>query len=846
MTELNIQVEELITKGAEDFEISKVFRTYFKSYVNSIDEVLETTGGKDFFVKHTKHTDKFIILLYKYILRKHFGDYQPMSTSIPISLIALGSYGREQLCIYSDVDLMILYEDIKGYNLKAIMEELVTLAWDCGLKLGSRVHEIKEIELSVQEDITIKSSILESRMIYGSKHLWFSYQNVLKKIRNTYQKDFVLEKLDEHKKRLLKYPLKMEPNIKDGYGGMRESNMIFWTATIAYGVSDIKQLMGKEFSEEEYKRYRSSLEYIFRVRNYLHSISKKKLDVVNFDILPELSSKMGFKNRPRLTKERQCMSKLIECLHNVHFFSTIMVKKFTRKVLFDAKNISRLKEYRIKKNLYVYENKLYTSFNAKPKTLNNLLKELISLPRDVKHFDRSYVEYASKTKLPNKQTKELKKTIKQLLYKQNLYPIIKLLYNARLFQSVLPVTKKIVHQPQFDGYHQHPVDIHSIKTLKKLTNIKDDYVKDIFNSFDAKEKTLVRLACLFHDVGKGRITDHHIAGEKLFKNMMTSFDLDKNHIQLGALLVRHHNMMSKVASSEDIYSEKVILSFTALLQTKLALKMLYVVTYADISAVGESVYKSSTASLLKQLYLQALPAFNNTSLLSENARRNAKQERIKKLEKYKNLSNIMKKKITYISSNQMFLKCKSNEIIDIAVRAYDVKDFTYKVINEDQLSIKIIRAIPLNLGFLLGKLEFLNISTMNIFKLFDEKKFFEINFSERVDDEDIPYIEQMIENSFDMSKKTKLLTPIIEEKGIHINCNHTTYLASMQVTAKDQKGLFAYIANIFDEFGIEIETAKLSSIKGMAKDLFLIEKNGNFCGQQDDIIKELCHHSKES
>lgn len=309
MTELNIEIEELITKGAEDFEISKVFRTYFKSYVNSIDEVLETTGGKDFFVKHTKHTDKFIILLYKYILRKHFGDYQPMSTSIPITLIALGSYGREQLCIYSDVDLMILYEDIKGYNLKAIMEELVTLAWDCGLKLGSRVHEVKDIEFSVQEDITIKSSILESRMIYGSKHLWYGYQNILKKIRKTNQKEFVLDKLDEHKKRLLKYPLKMEPNIKDGYGGMRESNMIFWMATIAYGVSDIKQLMGKEFSEEEYKRYRSSLEFIFRVRNYLHSISKKKLDIVNFDILPELSTKLGFKNKPRLNKDRQCMAK---------------------------------------------------------------------------------------------------------------------------------------------------------------------------------------------------------------------------------------------------------------------------------------------------------------------------------------------------------------------------------------------------------------------------------------------------------------------------------------------------------------------------------------------------------
>ena len=496
ISELNVQIEELISKNAKDFEISKVFRNYFKAYVNSIDTTVETTGGKDFFVKHTKHTDKFLIALYKYILRKHFADYQPMSTSIPITLVALGSYGREQLCIYSDVDLMLLYEDIPGYNLKSIMEDFITLAWDCGLKLGSRVHELKEIAQGVKEDITIKTSILESRLIYGSKHLWFGYQNVLKKIRLTDQKEFVLEKLEEHKKRLIKYPLKMEPNIKDGYGGMREANMVFWMATVIFGVSDTKQLIGKEFSEEEYKKYRAALEYIFQVRNALHNISKKKLDVVNFDVLPELSSKLGFEHTPRMTKERQCMAKILESLHRVHFFSATMVKKFTRRVLFEKGSLSELKTKRFKKDLYIIDNKLHASFNIKPKTLNGFLKELIEIPNSVTHFDRSYIYYASKSKLPNKQSKELRKTIKTLLFKPNLYPIIKLIYNGKLFQSVLPIAKKIVNQPQFDGYHQHPVDVHSIKTLKKLQEIKDPYVKDVYDSLEDKERALVRLCSI--------------------------------------------------------------------------------------------------------------------------------------------------------------------------------------------------------------------------------------------------------------------------------------------------------------------------------------------------------------
>lgn len=845
MSELNIQIEELISNNASDFEISKVFKTYFKTYVNSIDTTLESTGGKDFFIKHTKHTDKFLIQLYKYILRKNFGSYQPMSTSVPISLVALGSYGREQLCIYSDIDIMILYEDIKGYNLKEIMEEFITLAWDCGLKLGSRVHELGEIEDAVKEDITIKSSILESRLIFGSKYLWFSYEKVLNRIRKTEQKEFILEKLEEHKQRLLKYPLKMEPNIKDGFGGIRESNMMYWMANVLYGITNTKHLIGKEFTEEEFKVYRQSLEFIFQVRNALHNIARRKQDQVTFDILPDLSTKLGFENTARYTKERQCMAKLLSCLHVIHTFTSTMIKKFTRATLFEKESISTLKVQRYQKNLYILGNTLYTSFTAKPKSLNALIKELLALPDEVTRFDRSYIYYASKTKLPKTHSKELMKNIKSLLFKPSLYPVIKLIYNANLLPEVIPSTKMIMNQPQFDGYHQHPTDVHSLKTLKYAQYIEDDYIKSINDSLSANQKAIVRLVSLFHDIGKGRTEDHHIIGEKLFKTIATTLGFDEKHTRVGARLVRYHNMMSYVATHEDIYSEKTILNFTGLIKSEIALKMLYVVTYCDISAVSKTAFNNSISSLLKQLYLNSLPAFEDENLLSESTRRAAKLNTIKKLERYKALPNSKKKKINYISSNQMFLRLKAEDILDIAIHATNVEDFTYKIVNyPTHLTIRIIRKVPLNLGFLLGKLEFLNINSMNIFKLFDDKKAFYISFSERVDDEDIPYIEEIVKSSFDMSKTTKLLTPEIKKENIKIDCNHTAYLASMQLKAKDQKGLFAYIAKIFDDYGIEVDSAKLHTLKGYARDLILIEKNGNFCSNQDEIVGKICNEEK--
>lgn len=840
ISQMNIEVEDLISKNANDFEISKVFKNYIKEYINSIDTTVNTTGGKDLFVKHTKKTDKFLISLYKYILRKHFGSYQPMSTSIPITLVALGSYGREQLCIYSDVDLMILYEEVKGYNLKDIMEEFITLAWDCGLKLGSRVHALNEIEAGSNEDITIKTSMIESRLIYGSKHLWYAYENVLRRIRLTDQREFVEEKTFEHKTRLLKYPLCMQPNIKDGYGGLREANMVYWVANVLYGVSKLKDLMDIEFSEQEYRVYRTSLEYIFQVRNHLHNIAKKKLDIVTFDVLPELSDKLGFKQKARRTKERQAMAKILESLHNVHFFTTVITKKLIRKVLFDNKNISLLKKHRYKKDLFIYENKLYSSFCTKNKTLEVLLEELLLLPKEVKRFDRSYIYNVNKTILPTKQNKIHKDLIKKILYKESLYPIMKLLYNARIFKSVFPVAKLIIDQPQFDGYHDLPVDIHSLKALKHLDDIKDCFVKDIYEKMSSSNKAFVRIATFFHDIGKGRKSDHHEAGTNLFKFFAKGIYLEPSDITVIAKLIRYHNIMSSVATNEDIYSQKVILSFTALVKDKEFLEMLYVLTYADINAVGKNIYTSSTASLLKVLYTQSLPAFENVALLSENARRNSKINTIRNLTKFKKLSSLMKKKISYISSNQLFLQLKASEILELAIKTKEVQDFTYKILNDEVLIIRIIRAVPINLGYLLGKLEFLDIASMNIYKLFDEKKCFEIKFSEKAHEEDLTFIEEIVKNSSNMSIHTKLATPNIKENEIIIDCNHTSYLASLKIRTKDQKGLLAHVTKILDDFEIEIESAQLHTSRGKARDLFLIEKNGNFVSQAEKIKELIC------
>jgi [protein-PII] uridylyltransferase len=276
-----------------------------------------------------------------------------------------------------------------------------------------------------------------------------------------------------------------------------------------------------------------------------------------------------------------------------------------------------------------------------------------------------------------------------------------------------------------------------------------------------------------------------------------------------------------------------------MIPTKETLELLFILTYADICSVDENLYKSSTASLLKELYLQTLPAYENKELLKVSSRRAAKLNAIKNQKLYQETTPQQRKKILNISSNQFFLKFKAEDIIKIAIRAKDVKEWDYKIFNDEHLKIRITRVIPLNLGFLLGKLQFLNISAMGIYKLFDNKKFFEIEFDEKVDQEDIPFIEEIIKDSFDMTKEITLKKPELTKENISILCEHTEELAQMKIEAKDQKGLFSYIAKVFDEFDIEINSAKIQSHNGKAKDLLLIAKNGNFCNNKEKIVDEL-------
>jgi len=448
------------------------------------------------------------------------------------------------------------------------------------------------------------------------------------------------------------------------------------------------------------------------------------------------------------------------------------------------------------------------------------------------------VHYIKNCTFPPHNSKKTYKQFRALLHNPNLYAIFNVLYEAGLLQQLIKPLKHILNLAQFDGYHKYPVDTHSLHCMYHLETIKDPLIQSLFDDLCPEGKTLLRLVVFMHDMGKGRKNDHSELGSKIFRVYAMKLGFSEEAINTGMILIRYHTLMSNTASREDIYNERVVLSFISKLETPQILKMLYILTYADMNAVNENIYSGFSAKLLREFYNFSMEMFTKEELIDETARRLRRENILKKNPEFLALSKALQKKTFSVTSNFFFLKQKSNEIVQIVKEADETPEESYRfrVSNDTHLGITVIRGKSFNIGYLLGKLSYLDLAHMDIYKLFDNKKYFQIDFNEKADPSDIELIESLIDNSFDMSKKTTLKKPIILRGEIELDCDHSKSYALMHINTKNQNGLMAFIMSIFDEHGIDIAMAKIQTIKNRTRNLLLIEKTVGLCQNEHTIL----------
>jgi len=811
------QIEELLYENAEDFEIAKVLKKDIKNYFGNLEESFANSGGKDFLVKHTERIDDVLKLVYKVAQREMFGDYVPMKNSIPIALVALGSYGREQLCVYSDIDLMFVYKDIPGYNAKEMIEKILYILWDTGLKLGHRVHTVDELYDVSKTDITIKTALIESRMIEGSIFVWTETQNAITQIRHDDPKTFIEQKLEEQATKHKRFPLTMEPNLKEGVGGFRDANLVFWIGKVFYNVDSIKDLPADIVDEKEYREFRIALEFLFRVRSALHLATKKKEDKLRLDLIPAIAKLLGYEASKQ--GHLKFAKKVTENLKIIRLYSAIWLNNLTQEYIEVDSN----------------KNFLY----PKAEDLNGLLEQLCAQATQPFYAHATFHQKLLTAQRPERPDEALYITIEKFFHQPYSYYILSALSFSRLLKYVIPPIRKVVDMPQFDGYHQYAVDIHSMKCVYHLEHIEDPFIQNLFETLSTDEKVMLKLVTFLHDAGKGRKRDHHLVGATLFKVFASKLQMKPELIKMGETLIHFHTLMSNVAQREDLYNEKIILGFTSHFPNKKLLDMIYVLTYADMNGVGSDIYNTFTARLIRTLYRQAVEVLGNTAMLDEAAKRSKKESALKKHAEFLSLKRSEQKKILAIPSNLLFLRYKTQRIIDISKKAFETNEFEYHISNGEYLVIEIIRKKSFNLSYLLGKLSALEVVNMDICKLFNELKYFKIDFASAVDKSEIDLIKHIIEDAFKSNKKSLPYIPSIHAEDIDIDCEHSKTYAIMHLKSKNQKGLLAYTIDLFDSMDIDIVTAKVHTIKNRVRDMFLIEKNGNFCHNVDMIVEKL-------
>ncbi|SFV50717.1 Possible nucleotidyltransferase [hydrothermal vent metagenome] len=835
--DIELKIEDLLESNGSDFELSKLFKAYIKEYKESLPKIFEESQGKDFLVKHTKKLDHIISLMYKTILRRLFGNYQPMRSSIPIAIIALGSYGREQLCVHSDIDLLIVYEPTAGYNIDLIIEKLLYLAWDAGLKLGHRVHEVSDLFKASNEDITIKTALMEARFITGSSFTWHVTQRELERIRKHNQKEFILAKITEAQQRRKKYPISMQPNIKEGVGGLRDANLLFWVAHTIYGIGSLRELSNELFTDEEYREYRIALELIFRVRSALHIITAKQEDRLLLEHMPRITELLGFKDTFKLA------SKVLQAGWRINNFTRIFTKKMVRSYIYESENIMTFRHLRIAKGIYLKENRLFASYLLPQQKINTLLELLLSLDDQDYRFDAGFLRLFTYAKITHPLPKSTYKLLSRLLEQEHIYSFLKLFYDAGILHELFTNFKKVLHLPQFDGYHTYPVDLHSIKCVEALENIKDPYVLEIYKSLNKKERQLLKAVVLLHDTGKGRLQDHSEVGAKLIANFTQKVGFSKEQQERASLLVKHHILMSNIAFKEDIYHEKTLYKFMSQIGDETNLKLLYIHTYADINGVGDEIYTSFNSKLLRELYQNALEISQNKERITDASRRLRVEKRIKNLTEFQELPRLLQKKILKVESNLFFFRHSPKDIVEIAKKAKETKEYSYTITPKPSLTIEIFRRIPLNIGYLLAMLSQYDVAGMEIFTLFDEIKYFRIEFQESIEQTMLPELEAIIKDSFDMQKSIPLKSIKIKPNEITIDCDHSMAYANLSLKAANQRGLLAFIMQKFEDLGINIASAKIHSNKKTVRDTFLMTKQNNLCDNTQKIIEKLTKES---
>jgi [protein-PII] uridylyltransferase len=596
--------------------------------------LIETGKGIECAASLSYLQDQVIELLYD-VTSRHFYRAQNPSTSERISVIAVGGYGRGTLAPGSDIDLLFLLPYKQTAWSESIAEFMLYVLWDLRLKVGHSARNIDDCVRLARSDDTILTALLEARFICGDHALFDDMAlRFRKEVLAGGAKEFIAAKLAERDARHLKSGQSrylVEPDVKDGKGGLRDLHTLFWIARYVYGSSSARDLAAKNvFTHDEVARFLRCEDFLWAVRCHLHFMTGNSADRLSFELQAELAERLGYtahaglKHVERFMKHYFLIAKEVGDLTRI--FCAVLeaqeMKKSPGMVEFWRGLARKAKAAPIADSHFrIDSGRMNVShdgvFETDPVNILRLFAYADEYrtgvhPDALKLIRRSLPLVGSRLR-DDAEANSL--FLNLLTESRDPETTLRRLNEAGVLGRFIPDFGKIVALMQFNMYHHYTVDEHLIRAVGILSEIergtlKEDHpvASDIIHTLVMRRALYV--AVLLHDIAKGRAEHHSSAGERLAHSLCPRLGLTPAETETTAWLVRHHLLMSETAQMRDLNDFKTILDFAHIVQSPERLKLLLILTVVDIRAVGPGVWNGWKGQLLRTLYWEAEPVLS--------------------------------------------------------------------------------------------------------------------------------------------------------------------------------------------------------------------------------------------
>ena len=564
----------------------------------------------------TAMTDALVVRLFGAL-----SDDLQMHKTGQLALVAVGGYGRRELNPYSDLDLMFLYSGKESKVVEEAANRLLYFLWDLRLDVGYSVRTLSDCVEMAGGDLTVKTALLDARLLTGSQHLFGDLKKLmLTQVLSKRSDSFISAKLDELKKRREKYGSSvyiLEPNIKEGEGCLRDLHTAMWVAKIKYKVDEPRELVMKGvLSEDELGLYYSSLNYLWRIRNELHYLAGRKNDQLTFDAQTSIARFFGYEDRGKTLAVEQFMQDFYLHANRVEHFSSLLITKCIQRDDGKRKILGYFTRRPVGDGCYVVKGELVVPDESV------IAKEPVRLMRIFEHAQKQGVTLALGTKrlvrdkldLVNDKFRRSKEAgtsfINILQSEKGLAETLQQMHHLGFLNRFIPEFERIYCKVQHDAYHIYTVDTHTLFAVEEIVKLwRGDHADTLplltQLAREVDKRWLLILAVMLHDVGKGGGGGHAEVGAELSKTIARRLGLTREDTERLQFLVRHHLLLAHIAQRRDLHDERMIIQFARQMEKSENLKMLYLLTYADIKAVGPEVWTEWKALLLQELYEKA-------------------------------------------------------------------------------------------------------------------------------------------------------------------------------------------------------------------------------------------------